>query len=88
MHLRTTSQFKRDARRIQRRGKDLAKLRSVVERISRNEPLDPRHRPHRWAGGMAGAWECHIEPDWLLVWKQTDDAAILVRTGTHSDIFG
>ena len=51
------------------------------------KPLDPRHRRHRLTGDWSPCWECHIEPDWLLVWEQENDTLILVRTGTHSDLF-
>ena len=58
-----------------------------LERLLSNQPLDPRHRKHRLTGDWSPCWECHIEPDWLLVWDQGDDALILVRTGTHTDLF-
>ncbi len=87
LRLRTTGQFKRDVRRVQRRRKDLQKLREIVERLLSEEPLHARNRAHRLTGGMAGLWECHIEPDWLLIWDQIDDVLLLMRTGTHTDLF-
>jgi mRNA interferase YafQ len=51
-------------------------------------PLESYNRLHRLTGNWAGFWECHIEPDWLLVWELKGDVLILARTGTHSDIFG
>ena len=88
MRLKTTRRFERDLARAKRRGKDLQKLWSVVERLVANQPLDPRHRPHRLSGAWASSWECHVEPDWLLVWNRQADTLVLVRTGSHSDLFG
>ena len=79
--------LKEDLRRAKRRDKDLNKLWNVVERLSAQQPLDPRNRPHRLAGDWSPCWECHIEPDWLLIWDQREDLLILVRTGTHADLF-
>ena len=89
MRLLTTTQFKKDLRRAERRGKNLEKLWSVVERLLTRRSLDPRNRPHRLAGEWSGCWECHSEPDWLLIWDaQDEDALVLVRIGSHSDLFG
>ncbi len=88
MHLLTTTQFNKDLRLAKRRGRDLDKLWSLVERLLSEHPLDPRNRPHRLSGEWSSCWECHIEPDWLLIWDtRDDDALILVRTGSHADLF-
>ena len=87
MRLLTTRQFEKDLKRGRKRGKNLDTLWSVVERLLSKQPLDPRHRRHRLTGDWFPRWECHIEPDWLLVWEQKNDTLILVRTGTHSDLF-
>ena len=84
---RITGAFRRDVRRDQRRGKDIEKMWSVVDAISRGVTLPARHRAHKLAGNWADHWECHIEPDWLLVWREADDALELVRLGTHADLF-
>ena len=88
MRLLTTRRFEKDLRRARRRGKDLDKLWVVVGRLLAGEPLDPRHRTHRLSGQWARSRECHIEPDWLLIWHVQDNALVLTRTGTHSDLFG
>ena len=88
MRLLTTGRFERDLRRARRRGKDLNKLWAVVERLLAGNPLEPRHRAHRLSGQWARSWECHIEPDWLLIWHVQDNALVLTRTGTHADLFG
>jgi mRNA interferase YafQ len=85
--VRTTRKFERDLKLAGKRGKNLAKLWSVVERIHQGVPLDPRHRPHRLSGAWVRHWECHIESDWLLIWHEDDEGLILVRSGTHADLF-
>jgi mRNA interferase YafQ len=86
--LKTTKRFERDLKRVGKRGKQLDKLWSVVECLLNNEPLDARHRAHLLSGEWQSFRECHIEPDWLLIWREAEDQLILVRTGTHSDLFG
>ena len=76
MRLLTTKRFEKDLKRGRKRGKNLDKLWSVVERLLSKQPLDPRHRQHRLAGDWSPFWECHIEPDWLLVWDQEDDREV------------
>ena len=88
MRLQTSRRFERDLARAKRHGKNLEKLWAVVERLLEGQSLDPRHRPHRLSGNWASSWECHLEPDWLLVWNRREDALVLVRTGSHSDLFG
>ena len=85
--LRTTRQFDRDLRRARRRGKALDKLWEIVERLIRGEPLPSRCRRHRLSGQWNRLWECHIEPDWLLIWDEAEQTLTLVRTGTHADLF-
>ena len=85
--LRRTSQFKRDAKRATRRGKDIAKLRTVVEALAAGRALDARLRDHALVGGYRGSRECHIEPEGLLIYEATDDEVVLIRTGTHADLF-
>lgn len=86
--LKTTKRFERDLKRAKKRGKQLDKLWSVVECLLNNEPLDARHRAHLLSGEWQSFRECHIEPDWLLIWREAEDQLVLVRTGTHSDLFG
>lgn len=88
MRLSSTTRFTRDVRRATRHGKDLAALWRVVEALLSGEKLSARHRPHRLSGPWSEHWECHIEPDWLLVWTYRDETLVLVRTGTHADLFG
>lgn len=82
-----TTRFKRDVKRIIKRGKDLKKLEFIVTALRSNKPLSPVHKPHKLTGEWRGFWECHIEPDWLLVYDVTDDTVMLAGTGTHTDLF-
>lgn len=86
--IRTTARFERDLKLARKRGKNLDKIWHVIGALQRDQKLEPRHRPHRLSGGWGSFWECHIEPDWLLVWDDAGDALVLVRTGTHADLFG
>ncbi len=69
-------------------GKDPHKLQGVVDGLLSSNDLSVRYRVHQLSGRWAGHWECHIEPDWLLIWTYRDDELVLVRTGTHADLFG
>lgn len=82
-----THQFKRDLKLARRRGKKLERLAAIIEMLAKDEPLPARHRPHRLIGDMEGYWECHVEPDYLLVYEYLPDTLMLVRLGTHSDLF-
>lgn len=87
MTVSQTSRFKRDLRKQIKRGKDPHKLKAVVELLVAGEPLPMRNRDHALGGEWAGWRDCHLEPDWLLIYKLSDDELILGRTGTHSDLF-
>ena len=80
--------FLRDIKRIKKRGLDLSKLRHVVTLLSEKQPLPIRYRDHALTGNWIGHRDCHIQPDWLLIYKIDDENLILERTGTHSDLFG
>ena len=84
-----TTQFRRDRRQIKRRGKNLDKLKKVVLSLVNKEELSIRHRDHYLTGNWRGHRECHIEPDWLLIYRVNQDTKIieLVRMGSHSDLF-
>ena len=85
--VKATNRFLRDLKLAKKRGKELVKIETVIDTIAKGQQLAPKHRPHRLQGEMRGLWECHIEPDWLLIWDDAEDAIILVRTGTHADLF-
>ncbi|MDR3448505.1 MAG: type II toxin-antitoxin system YafQ family toxin [Alphaproteobacteria bacterium] len=79
--------YERDVRKLIKRGKDLSKLHAVIDALAKGEPLAPRNKPHPLKGAWNPKWDCHIEPDWLLIYEVTQDRVILSRTGTHSDLF-
>ena len=85
---RTTVRFEKDVKLMKRRGKDTAKLRGVMKRLLHEETLDAKHRDHVLAGDYSGRRECHVEPDWLLIYKLGEDWILFERTGTHADLFG
>jgi mRNA interferase YafQ len=82
-----TRQFEKDVKRMKRRGKNLEKLKIVISSLVTEEPLDPIHRDHKLIGKWSGRRECHIESDWLLIYKTNIDILVFERTGTHSDLF-
>lgn len=82
-----TKQFRKDLKRMQKRGKVSDKLKRVMTILIDEEALEPRYRDHVLVGSYRGRRECHIEPDWLLIYKLEGDEIIFERTGTHSDLF-
>jgi len=87
MKLSQTSQFKRDIKRQIRQGKDQRKLAAVVELLLSGEPLSPKNQDHPLKGTWKSRRDCHVEPDWILIYRRTEDELRLERTGTHSDLF-
>lgn len=75
-------------RRQRRRGKDIEDLIAAVEVLAETGGLPVGYRPHQLSGEWKGVWECHIDPDWLLIYEVTPDEVLLIRTGTLSDLFG
>jgi mRNA interferase YafQ len=82
-----TGQFLRDTRRAQRRGKDMSKLRGVLSLLIAAGPLPASLKDHPRTGEWSGYRDCHIEPDWLLLYKIDGNDLILARTGSHADLF-
>jgi mRNA interferase YafQ len=80
-------QFRNDLKRHKRRGRDIEELIAVVELLVEDGGLPAAYRPHKLTGEWKGVWECHIEPDWLLIYEVTATEVLLIRTGTHSDLF-
>ncbi len=87
----TLTQFEKDLRLMRKRGKDLDKLQTIVQHLANEESLEPRYRDHPLHGAHQDRRECHIEPDWLLIYRfgmrTGAPALILERTGTHADLF-
>lgn len=82
-----TVQFKRDVKRAEKRGKDMTKLRDLILLLAEETPLPVRYKDHPLSGEWKHHRDCHIEPDWLLLYKIDDNDLYLVRTGSHADLF-
>ncbi|MBQ8164351.1 MAG: type II toxin-antitoxin system YafQ family toxin [Clostridia bacterium] len=88
-NIKPTNQFKRDLKAIQRRGYNLTLLTEVIQLLADGKQLPEKNRDHPLSGTFVGCRECHILPDWLLIYELSDNDLILylTRTGTHSDLF-
>ena len=84
-----SNQFKKDLKLAQKRGLDLSELTAVISALANGESLDPKFRDHTLIGDYNGFRECHIRPDWLLIYKIDNGQLLLflARTGSHSDLF-
>ena len=83
-----TKAFKKDLKRLEKRGKDITKLRDLVLRLANGEVLEDKYRNHPLQGPWKPKWYCHLEPDWLLIYEMAEETVILVRSGSHADLFG
>ena len=88
--IRATSRFRKDYKLMQKRGLEMTRLDEVIAMLASGDQLDEKYHDHTLSGDYAGHRECHISPDWLLVYYKEDDILVLTlaRTGTHSDLFG
>ena len=86
----TTKQFDKHLRRCVKRGLPVDEFKTVVRLLAETGSLPRKYKAHKLKGNYIGCWECHIQPDWLLVWEQNDSCLrlLLVDTGTHADLFG
>ena len=82
-----TTQFVRDVKRMRKRGKDLGKLKKLAALLAEGSNLHPRYRDHPLTGSWRPARDCHIEPDWLLIYTADETSLRLERTGSHADLF-
>ena len=85
--IRRDTQFKRDVKRMLKRNKDIKKLKAIISLLVNTEKLPPKHKDHALKGTLKDCRECHIEPDWLLLYRIEGSELCLVRTGNHSDLF-
>ena len=84
-----TNRFRKDIIRCQKQGKDIKLIQGVITQLATAGVLPAKYRPHKLLGRYVGKWECHIQPDWLLVWEQYNDQLrmVMTNTGSHSEIF-
>ena len=86
MNIHYTTQFKKDYKRIKKQNKALSKLRTFIERLAAGQLLEPKYHDHQLSGNWKGHRDCHIEPDWILIYRITVDDLYLERTGSHSEL--
>ena len=79
--------FEKDIARVKKRGKNIEKLKEVIRLLAEESPLPPKFRDHPLIGNYKDRRECHIESNWLLIYKKEMNTIIFERTGTHSDLF-
>jgi len=86
--IRQTSQFKKDLKRLIKQGKDISKLAEMVDELASGKALSEKHKDHTLGSNWADYRDCHIEPDWVLIYKKQDDLLILTltRSGSHADL--
>jgi mRNA interferase YafQ len=84
-----TNRFKRQAKLLQKRGYNMDLLNDAIKMLMNTGALPAQYKSHKLSGSYAGCWECHLKPDWLLIWQQDDTKLTLLflNTGTHSDLF-
>ncbi len=87
MNIFYTNQFKKDYKRIKKQNKDLIKLQDVIEKLADGERLEQKYKDHQLSGIWKNHRDCHIEPDWILIYRTTSEELILERTGSHSELF-
>lgn len=87
MNIYYTTQFKKDYKKLKKQKKDLSKLRVVIEKLSSGKLLAPIYRDHPLSGNWKNHRDCHIEPDWILIYRITNEDLYLERTGSHSELF-
>lgn len=87
--LEYSGQFKKDLKRMVKRGLDITSIRDVISILENEGQVPAEYKPHILKGDWNGIWECHIQPDWLLLYDISDSIKLirLVRTGSHSDLF-
>ena len=87
--IRFTAQFKKDWKRAKKQGKNMEKLLAVIEQLANGEPLEEKYRDHDLSGNYKGCRECHVEPDWLLIYEINHGVLVLMlyRVRSHSELF-
>lgn len=86
---RLTNEFEKDFKLCKKRGLDVSRINEIISKITHDGVAPQETRPHKLSGAFSGLWECHVNSNWLLVWRQDDENRIIefVATGSHSDIF-
>jgi mRNA interferase YafQ len=87
LNIHYTSQFKKDYKKVEKQNKDISKLRTVIENLITGQNLEAKYKDHQLSGNWKGHRDCHIEPDWILIYRIYADDLYLERTGSHSELF-
>ena len=87
MNIIYTTQFKKDFKRIQKQNKDITKLKTIISSLVNGQILDQKYKDHALSGNWKNHRDCHIESDWILIYRVTSDSLFLERTGSHSELF-
>jgi len=87
LNIHYTTQFKKDYKRIKKQNKNLDKLKAIIEKLINGKVLELKYKDHQLYGNWRGHRDCHIEPDWILIYRSTADELFLERTGSHSELF-
>lgn len=82
------SRFDKDIKKMKKRGKSFDVFKKVIEDLAQDIPLEAKFKDHKLIGDYVGARDCHIEPDWVLIYENHKDELVLIRTGSHADLFG
>ena len=88
LEVRYSTKFKKDFKTCVKRHYRMERLQQVIDTLRTPEPLPPKNSDHNLSGNYSGYRECHVEPDWLLIYRQEAEELLLYRTGTHADLFG
>lgn len=88
LDVRYSTKFKKDFKSCVKRGYNIQKLQNIIDSLRIPERLPYNNRDHSLSGNLVGYRECHIEPDWLLIYRQEENVLLLYRTGTHAELFG
>lgn len=88
LKIRQATRFRRDVKRLRRQHADLPKLQTIIRTLADEKSLNERYRDHQLVGDWRGFRECHIQPDWLLIYRVADKELQLARTGSHAELFG
>jgi mRNA interferase YafQ len=84
-----TNRFKKDVKHCHKREFNLSELSVIIDQLQRTGKVSSKYKSHKLKGNLSGLWECHVQPDWLLVWEQNNEKLILLfmYTGTHAVLF-
>ena len=85
--IKVTSRFKKDLKRVKKQKKNISLIKDIIGKLEHGENVPQKYFPHRLKGNWIHHFECHLEPDWLLIWRDKDEVITLVRTGSHSELF-